>query len=268
MSSSKKLKQEFEEFKDNAIINLGITVGLVEKHNYHKWKATLLGPKDSSYKGGLFYLELLFPEEYPNKVPEIRFLTPIYHINVNSKNKSGCPLGLLNINSVNIWKNKTNVREMLTKLYTIFYNPNPNFAYSTEIVNEFKQNRTLYEKKIIYFTNKYANMKNESKNWDFSCNINDLKHISLITKIISLNRKYDDIYIRLYFWLNSNYKTIIKCCLNESTAKVVREFINHNQIKGKREILFIFNNTRLIMDSTIGNNQLKDKTDVTVIVND
>ena len=102
MSSTQKLKKEFEEFKDNAIINLGITVGLIEKHNYHKWKATLLGPKDSSYKGGLFYLELLFPEEYPNKVPEIRFLTPIYHINVNSKNKPDCPLGLLNINSVNI----------------------------------------------------------------------------------------------------------------------------------------------------------------------
>ena len=269
MSSTQKLKKEFEEFKDNAIINLGITVGLVEKQNYHKWKATLLGPKDSSYKGGLFYLELLFPEEYPNKVPEIRFLTPIYHININSKNKPDCPLGLLNINSVNIWKNKTNVREMLTKLYIIFYRPNPNFAFSSEIVNEFKQNRTLYEKKIIYFTNKYANMKNENKSWDFSCNSKDLKNISLISKIISLNRIYDDNkYVHLYFWINSNSKTDIKCSLNESTEKVIKEFINRRQIKAKGEILFIFNNTRLIMDSTIGNNQLKDRTDVTVIVDE
>ena len=59
MSSTQKLKKEFEEFKDNAIINLGITVGLVEKHNYHKWKATLLGPKDSSYKRRIILVRII-----------------------------------------------------------------------------------------------------------------------------------------------------------------------------------------------------------------
>ena len=45
MSSLELLKKEFDKLKDNAIVNLGITVGLSEKDNYYKWKATLLGPK-------------------------------------------------------------------------------------------------------------------------------------------------------------------------------------------------------------------------------
>ena len=265
-SSLAQLKKEFNEFKDNAIINLGITVGLSEIDNYFKWKATLLGPKDSSYRGGLFYLEIIFPENYPNKAPEILFLTPIYHINVNSDNNSDIKLGLFNINSANIWETSISVREMLTRLYIFFYYPNPNFSYSSEMVDEFNHNRTLYEKKIIFFTNKYANMKNENKIWDFSCDENDLNNISIITKILSHNRTYDDKNIRLNFWINSVSKMKIKCSLIDSTHKVIKEFIDRNKLKSNEEILFIFNNTRLISGTFIGNNHLRDKNDVTVIV--
>lgn len=51
------------------------------------WKILLLGPHKTPYEGGLFQLYAKFPSEYPFKPPEVRFVTPIYHCNMNSQGR-------------------------------------------------------------------------------------------------------------------------------------------------------------------------------------
>ena len=46
-------------------------------------EAVLLGPPDTPYSGGVFKLELLLPERYPFEPPKLRFVTQIYHPNVD-----------------------------------------------------------------------------------------------------------------------------------------------------------------------------------------
>ena len=41
------------------------------------------GPGQSPYEGGIFKLELFLPDEYPMVPPKIRFLTKIYHPNID-----------------------------------------------------------------------------------------------------------------------------------------------------------------------------------------
>lgn len=41
------------------------------------------GPQDSPFEGGRFKLELFLPEEYPMAAPKVRFMTKIYHPNVD-----------------------------------------------------------------------------------------------------------------------------------------------------------------------------------------
>ena len=51
-------------------------------NNLNERKFPLLGKKDSSYIGGLFTLNLIFPKDYLILAQDIIFLTPIYQLNV------------------------------------------------------------------------------------------------------------------------------------------------------------------------------------------
>lgn len=51
--------------------------------NIYSWTATLQGPSDTPYEGGHFKLSMEFPVEYPFKGPKIKFLTRVYHPNID-----------------------------------------------------------------------------------------------------------------------------------------------------------------------------------------
>lgn len=46
--------------------------------------ATLIGPKDSVYSEGIFFIDIVIPSDYPLSPPKCKFITKIYHPNINS----------------------------------------------------------------------------------------------------------------------------------------------------------------------------------------
>ena len=172
LEAIKRISNEYRDINRYPNANIGLAVGLKDPDNIFRWSASLLGPKDSSYKGGIFDLRVEFPDNYPESAPEIYFMTPIFHLNVNPYNNKdwGIKLGHVSLTILDNWKPEYKIREIFIYIFALLYNPNPNFAYGLERVNEFKFNRKLYEEKVKYYTKKYANPFNFLKKydkWDF-----------------------------------------------------------------------------------------------------
>jgi len=64
----------------------GFSAGLVEESDIYKWEVMVIGPPDTLYEGGFFKAILTFPKEYPLKPPKLKFISDIWHPNIE---KSG-----------------------------------------------------------------------------------------------------------------------------------------------------------------------------------
>ena len=168
--------QQIEFLNSQSIPTLGITFGLFNENDFTNWRVTMMAPKDTSYKGGLFYLSVHFPEFYPNVPPVICFITPIYHMNVNPfvpRNPGADPLGFIPIQSLGFWNSNYSIKEIFLSIYSLFYYVNLEYSYGFSRIEEYKNNRAVYEEKIKHYTKLYANPstnsndfnRNRDRNW-------------------------------------------------------------------------------------------------------
>ena len=267
MNRIERIDQEFREFLRSPIVNLGLSVGIKDNKKASKWNFTLMGPKDSLYKGGMFFLEMIFPDDYPNKSPTIYFLTPIYHINVNPHTNTNTRVGQVNSNFFKNWNPSRKAKELLIKLYSIFYCPNPDFYYCRDVYNEFTNNKMLYETKAEYFTYKYSNNSKSKNNeeqfsWDFSDN--ELIAFKRKKEIKEFNYNANEIISISFSILGFEYISIL-CKLGELTSNVVKRFTDKCALNISGNIICVLNLRKLNLDVPIGENELKDGSEITFI---
>ena len=115
-----------------------------------KWNATISGPGDSPYDGGVFFLEIVFPQDYPFKPPKIKFTTKIYHCNVNDK--GGICLDILKDN----WSPALTISKVLLSICSLLTDPNPDDPLVPNIAKLYKTNRKQHDKIAREWTVKYA----------------------------------------------------------------------------------------------------------------
>ncbi|KAJ4845540.1 hypothetical protein Tsubulata_036636 [Turnera subulata] len=115
-----------------------------------RWQATIMGPADSPYAGGVFILDIGFPPDYPFKPPKVAFKTKVYHPNVNSD--GGICLDILK----DQWSPALTVSKVLLSICSLLTDPNPDDPLVTEIADIYKTDRAKYENTARSWTLKYA----------------------------------------------------------------------------------------------------------------
>ncbi|KAF5275021.1 hypothetical protein FQA39_LY06958 [Lamprigera yunnana] len=117
-------------------------------------EAIILGPKDTPYEQGTFYLEVLIPNNYPFSPPAIKFVTKVYHPNIDDSGRI-C-LDLIKMPPNGGWKPTIGLEGVLIAIRMLLESPNPEDPLMTEIAEQYKNNRSEYEQKAKMCTEQHA----------------------------------------------------------------------------------------------------------------
>ncbi|KAM6044346.1 PREDICTED: ubiquitin-conjugating enzyme E2 T [Chlamydotis macqueenii] len=120
-------------------------------------RAQILGGADTPYEKGIFNLEIVVPERYPFEPPKIRFLTPIYHPNIDSAGRI-C-LDVLKLPPKGAWRPSLNISTLLTSIQLLMAEPNPDDPLMADISSEYKYNKQLFLLNAKEWTEKYASQQ-------------------------------------------------------------------------------------------------------------
>lgn len=117
-------------------------------------EAQIEGPEGTVYAKGLFKLEIQVPERYPFEPPNVKFVTPIYHPNID--NGGRICLDILNLPPKGAWAPSLNIATVLASIGLLLSEPNPDDGLMGDISAEYKHNRSNFDQKARSCTQKYA----------------------------------------------------------------------------------------------------------------
>jgi len=147
MSITKRIQKELSELVKDPPSNCSAGP---HSDDIMKWRATITGPEGTPYHGGIFFLDIEFPIDYPFKPPHVKFITPILHPNVNSS--GGICIDILK----DRWSPALTVSKLLLSLSSLMHEPNPDDPLVPELANLYKTNRAAYMAKVSAHTLKHA----------------------------------------------------------------------------------------------------------------
>ncbi|CAN0424417.1 unnamed protein product, partial [Lampetra planeri] len=114
------------------------------------WKILLQGPQKTPYHSGVFLLYVKFMKSYPVTPPEIRFITPIYHCNINSSGRI-CH-NILDRN----YSAQITMKDILDAVFGLLIAPEPSDPLDSCLAEEYLTNAELYRQHASEHTAKHA----------------------------------------------------------------------------------------------------------------
>ena len=129
---------------------IGIKAQPLDSSYYH-WQASITGPAGSPYEGGVFYLYLKVPFNYPFDPPEVRFLTRILHPNVSRHGDIGID-SILQHN----WVIGLTIPKVLISIQSLLTDPYTEVCMEPEIGDIYDKNRKMFESIARQWTWKFA----------------------------------------------------------------------------------------------------------------
>ena len=103
------------------------------------WQASMKGPPESAYTGGVFFLNIYFPADYPFKPPYIHFTTKIYHCNVNAN--GAIRLDILR----DQWSPALTISKVLLSIFSLLSVPDPYDPLVPDIAQVYLEDRAMHD---------------------------------------------------------------------------------------------------------------------------
>jgi ubiquitin-conjugating enzyme E2 D/E len=149
-ATPKRLENEFKQISSSSVC--GCTVLLENDLDLKNWTILMQGPEQTPYEGGVFRLKFTFPDNYPFKAPDVKFITNVYHPNIKTDTGEICQDVF-----ASSWAPTQKVSDILEKIVSMLRQPSTSTPLEPEICNEYTNNNSLFNQKAREFTQKYAN---------------------------------------------------------------------------------------------------------------
>lgn len=118
--------------------------------NARYFQVVIDGPADTPYNEGKFKLELFLPEEYPMAAPKVRFMTKIYHPNVDK-------LGRICLDILkDKWSPALQIRTVLLSIQALLSAPNPDDPLANDVAEKWKEDENKAIETAREWTRLYA----------------------------------------------------------------------------------------------------------------
>lgn len=147
MSTLQRIQKELQEIQKDPPANCSAGP---EGDDIYEWQASIMGPTKSPYEGGVFWLKINFPKDYPFKPPKMVFLTKLYHPNI-------APSGAICIDILkDQWSPALTVSKVLLCICSLLDDPNPDDPLVPDIATIFQNDREKYNRTAKDWTMLYA----------------------------------------------------------------------------------------------------------------
>mmetsp|Transcript_51051 Transcript_51051/g.91685 ORF Transcript_51051/g.91685 Transcript_51051/m.91685 type:complete len:159 (-) Transcript_51051:284-760(-) len=137
---------EYTELKNERDDPLANCFASPDGEDMFKWQASIVGPSDCPYAGGIFCLSINFPSDYPFKPPEVHFTTKVYHCNVHWD-------GAICLDN---WSPKCTISKLLLSLCGLLTDCDPNDPLVPEIAEIYFNDRTKHDATAREWVQMYA----------------------------------------------------------------------------------------------------------------
>ena len=136
------------------------SVGLINDDIY-RWEVVIFGPKDTPFESGIFKAEFKFPFNYPEEPPTFKFITPIWHPNIDKEgnvcisilHKSGHDdFGYEQLNER--WMPVRSAESVIMSIVCLLDSPNCESSANPDAGQQYRENREEYNKKVRQYAQK------------------------------------------------------------------------------------------------------------------
>ncbi|TYH66676.1 hypothetical protein ES332_D06G139500v1 [Gossypium tomentosum] len=118
--------------------------------NLFYWVATIIGPPGTPYQGGIFFLDITFPSDYPFQPPKVVFKNRIYHCNVDAA--GNLSLDILK----DSWSPALTISKVLTAIRSIFSNPDPYSPLTSGVARLYLADKAKHDEIASEWTLRFA----------------------------------------------------------------------------------------------------------------
>ncbi|PRW57838.1 ubiquitin-conjugating enzyme E2 1-like [Chlorella sorokiniana] len=120
----------------------GCSASPLSDDNLFVWGASILGPSETPWEGGVFQLRITFSEQYPDKPPRVRFTSEMFHPNVYSD-------GTLCLDIIqDHWSPCHNICSILTSIQSLLTDPNCASPANPEAAQLYTTNVKEYNRRV------------------------------------------------------------------------------------------------------------------------